>query len=241
MLLHLRSTLFFIGMSLITLVVVLPIPLLLPLPQPIRYRYLSQWSRMVLWWLKVSCGLSYRVEGREHLPASGAALVMAKHQSAWETLAMQQVLPNQTWVLKRELLWIPFFGWGLAMTAPVAIDRSAGKRALKQVIDEGSNRLRRGIWLIIFPEGTRMAPGERGRYAAGGAMLAAKSGVPVVPVAHNAGCYWPKRGFLKHPGVITLAIGPLITSAGRKAADINADAEAWIETRSQQLFDAECR
>ena len=228
-------------MSLITLVVVLPIPLLLPLPQPIRYRYPSQWSRMVLWWLKVSCGLSYRVEGREHLPASGAALVMAKHQSAWETLAMQQVLPNQTWVLKRELLWIPFFGWGLAMTAPVAIDRSAGKRALKQVIDEGSDRLRRGIWLIIFPEGTRMAPGERGRYAAGGAMLAAKSGVPVVPVAHNAGCYWPKRGFLKRPGVITLAIGPLITSEGRKATEINADAEAWIETRSQQLFETGCQ
>jgi 1-acyl-sn-glycerol-3-phosphate acyltransferase len=230
----LRSVLFFLGMALSAIAVVAGSLFVFPLPYRFRYRYLSTWSRFNLWWLAVTCKLTYRVEGSENIPA-GPAVVLAKHQSAWETLAMQQVFPPQTWVLKRELLWIPIFGWGLALMRPVAIDRSAGKKALRQVIDQGRARLAQGLWMIVFPEGTRTAPGQRGRYAVGGAMLADKAGVPVVPVAHNAGEFWPKSGFLKRPGVIRLVIGPVIPADGRGAGEINREAETWIETTVERL------
>lgn len=148
---------------------------------------------------------------------------------------MQTIFPPQTWVLKRNLLLIPFFGWGLAMTRPIAIDRSAGKKALKQVINQGTERLRRGLWVVIFPEGTRTAPGQQKRYAIGGAMLAQKSGFPVVPVCHNAGEFWPKQGFIKRPGDITLVIGEAFDPAGMKAAEINSKVEEWIESTYQRI------
>jgi 1-acyl-sn-glycerol-3-phosphate acyltransferase len=151
------------------------------------------------------------------------------HQSMFETLALQKLFYPQTWVLKRELLWVPLFGWGLAMLAPIAIDRKAGRKAVRQVIDQGKARLDAGLWVVIFPEGTRVAPGAKGRYGMGGALLAEHSGYPVVPVAHNAGWYWPRRGFLKYPGTIRMVVGTPITSAGKTAAEINAEAEAWIE------------
>lgn len=236
----LRSLLFNLGMMIATVVVALPVPLLLPLPQRARYAYISQWGRFVIWWLRVTCGLDYRVEGSENIPA-GPAVILAKHQSAWETIAFQRIFPPQTWVLKRSLLWIPLFGWGLAFTRPVAIDRSAGKKALRQVVEQGKDRLRHGLWMVIFPEGTRVAPGVRGRYAIGGALLAKEAGVPVVPVAHNAGEYWPKRGFLKRPGTITVSIGPVIEPDGRTAAEINRAAETWIEEKMQAITAPDAR
>jgi len=231
---QLRAFLFYFGISLLTVFVVLFSPLMLPFPYRWRYYYMSRWGEFVIWWLRLTCNLDYRVEGRENIPAT-TAIVLAKHQSAWETIAMQQIFPPQTWVLKRELLFIPFFGWGLAMTQPVAIDRKAGKKALKQVIRQGTERLHRGLWMIIFPEGTRTAPGQRQRYAIGGAMLAEKSGHPVVPVCHNAGEFWPKQGFLKKPGTITLVIGEPIDPKGMRANELNARVEEWIESTYQRI------
>jgi 1-acyl-sn-glycerol-3-phosphate acyltransferase len=156
-------------------------------------------------------------------------VILAKHQSAWETIAFQQIFPPQTWVLKRELLWIPLFGWALALLRPIAIDRGAGRVAIEQVIEQGRERLQSGIWVVVFPEGTRVAPGTRRRYGIGGAALAAASGYPVVPVAHNAGSFWPRRGFRKRPGMIRVVIGPVIDSHGKTAEEIRRQAEEWIE------------
>jgi 1-acyl-sn-glycerol-3-phosphate acyltransferase len=198
-----------------------------PLPPLIRYRFTSQWSHFHIWLLKVLCGLHYQVEGREHLPRHGTAIILAKHQSSWETLAFQVLFPPQVWVLKRELLWVPFFGWALAILDPIAINRGAGRRAVQQIIDQGRQRLESGRWVVVFPEGTRMAAGHHRRFGIGGAALAAASGHPVVPVAHNAGHYWPRRGFLKKPGTIHVVIGPLIDSRGKSAEEINRLAN-WI-------------
>ncbi len=232
--LHMRALFFYLGISLATLVIILFSPFALPLPYRWRYFYFSRWAHFTIWWLRLTCGLDFRVEGRENIPA-GTAIILAKHQSAWETIAMQLIFPPQTWVLKKELLWIPFFGWGLAMMWPVGIDRATGKKALRQVISQGTDRLKRGLWMVIFPEGTRTTPGEEVRYAIGGAMLAEKSGYPVVPVCHNAGEFWPKKGFIKQPGTITLVIGPRIDPHGKRANAINAEVEEWIESTYRRI------
>ncbi len=219
----------------LTVTVYAPLSLLTAvLPFPRRYRLISRWARWQMFLLKHICGLDYRVDGLEHLPA-GAAVILAKHQSAWETIAFQQIFPPQTWVLKRELMWIPLFGWALALLRPIAIDRGAGRVAIEQVIEQGRERLQSGIWVVVFPEGTRMAPGTRRRYGIGGAALAAESGYPVVPVAHNAGSFWPRRGFLKRPGMIRVVIGPVINPRGKTAEDIRRLAEEWIEGKMPDL------
>jgi 1-acyl-sn-glycerol-3-phosphate acyltransferase len=162
-------------------------------------------------------------------------VILAKHQSAWETMAFQLIFPPQVHVLKRELLWIPFFGWGLALMSPIAIDRRRGVAALRNIARRGRERLSQGFWVIVFPEGTRVAPGGRRPYQLGGAWLAADSGAPVVPVAHNAGLFWPRNAFLKRPGTITVRIGPAIESAQRDAQTINRLAEQWIEEQQKDL------
>lgn len=204
------------------------------LPFPWRYWFISRWACLQLWLLKVLCRLDYSVQGAEHLPP-GAAIILSKHQSAWETLAFQKIFPPQTWVLKRELLWVPLFGWALMLLRPIAIDRSAGRRAVEQVVAQGRQRLQSGLWVVVFPEGTRVAPGRRGRYAIGGAVLAAETGYPVVPVAHNAGSFWPRRGFFKKPGTVRVAIGPVIDSRGKSAEEIRKLSEAWIENKMLEL------
>lgn len=233
----LRSILFNLGMAISSILMMPLLPLMFLLPYRVRYPYIRQWSRFNIWSARKICGLDFRVEGRENIP-EGPAIILAKHQSAWETLALQQVFPPQTWVLKRELLWLPFFGWGLAATRPIAIDRKAGKKAIKQVVEQGKERLAAGIWLVIFPEGTRVEPGTRGRYAKGGGILAAKSEYPVVPVAHNAGEYWPKNGFVKRPGTITLSIGPVIETKGRSAEEVITETEVWIEGKMAEISSA---
>ena len=144
-------------------------------------------------------------------------------------MAFQQIFPPQVWVLKRELLRIPFFGWGLAMTSPIAIDRASRGEALKQMLEQGKDRLQQGFWIVIFPEGTRMAPGQAGKYRIGGAWLATHTGALVVPVAHNAGEFWGKNSFIKLPGTITVSIGVPINPAGMKPDELNVRVEAWIE------------
>ena len=223
-----RSVLFLVGQVTSTLVFA-PLSLLtFALPYHMRYHFITQWSRFNLWWLKVTCGIHSTVSGREHIP-KGNAIILCKHQSAWETLALTRIFPPQVWVIKRELLWIPFFGWGLAMLEPIAIDRKSGRKAVRQLVEQGRRRLDQGRWVVVFPEGTRVAPGQKKRYGIGGGVLAEQSGYPVVPVAHNAGEHWPRRGFLKYPGTIQVVIGPAIETRDRSPEQITAAAETWIE------------
>jgi 1-acyl-sn-glycerol-3-phosphate acyltransferase len=230
----LRSLIFFLIKAGMTIPFSLLTLMTFPLPALARYRVISQWSRMVTWLARVIVGIRYRVEGLENLPAE-PVVILAKHQSAWETIVFQQIFPPLSFVLKKSLLYIPFFGWGLALFSPIAIDRAAGREALKQIEAQGMARLKSGFWVLIFPEGTRVVPGETGKYQAGGAYLATKAGVPVLPVAHNAGRCWPKNGFLKYPGEIVVRIGPLIPTSGRKAAQVMAESEHWIETAMRGL------
>lgn len=235
MLLHLRALLFWAGFAGSTITFGLLAPLLWPLNWHGRYRILSQWTRFSVWWLGVTCGLRHRVHGAENLNQPQAAIVMAKHQSAWETLALQQILPPQVWVLKRELMRIPFFGWAIGMVDPVPLDRSAGRRALESLVSAGIDRLQRGLWVVLFPEGTRVPPGQRGRYRLGGAVLAARSGYPIIPIAHNSGSFWPRKSLVKLPGVVDVVIGPPIATEGRRPDAILAEVEAWIEGEVARL------
>jgi 1-acyl-sn-glycerol-3-phosphate acyltransferase len=230
----LRSMIFFLLQVIITPLYAMLTILTFPLPPLARYRFISGWARIMLWLLRVLCGIHMEVRGRENIPKE-PCIVLCKHQSAWETIALQEVFPPQVWVLKRELLWVPFFGWGLAMTSPIAIDRSSGKEAIKQLLKQGKDRLARGFCVVIFPEGTRIPYGQRGKYKIGGALLAASSGAPVVPVAHNAGKLWGRKAFVKHPGVITMSIGAAILPDGLKAEEINRRVEEWIESEVARL------
>ena len=169
------------------------------------------------------------------LPIYEPAVILSQHQSAWETLAFQEIFPPQVLVLKRELLWIPFFGWGLALMSPIAINRANGRAALRDIARRGKERLAQGFWVVVFPEGTRVRPGQRREYQQGGAWLAAQCGVPVVPVAHNAGRLWPRNGFLKRPGTVTVRIGPPIEAANRDPKTINELARTWIEEQQKAL------
>lgn len=230
----LRSSLFAAFQIVTTLPFALIALLTFPFDAITRNRIIGNWARINLWALAVICGIRYRVEGAENIPAQ-ACVVLSKHQSAWETLAFQMIFPPQVYVLKRELLWIPFFGWGLAMTSPVAIDRKAGMRALKQMLAQGADRLARGFWIVVFPEGTRIAPGARGAYQTGGAAIAVHAGAPVLPVAHNAGTCWQRHAFRKYPGTITVSIGKPIDSRGRKADALTREVADWIETEMLRL------
>lgn len=205
-----------------------------PMPALARYRIITVWSKLNVAAAKYICGIRYRVIGLEHLPQQ-PCVILAKHQSAWETMAFQQIFPPQVWVLKRELLWIPFFGWGLAMLSPIAIDRNAGARAIKRMLEQGRDRLAHGFWITVFPEGTRIAPGARGRYRSGGAAIAIAAGVPVLPVVHNAGYCWPRGAFLKRPGTITVSIAPALDTKNADAAVLTQRVADWIETESARI------
>jgi 1-acyl-sn-glycerol-3-phosphate acyltransferase len=230
----LRSALFAAALVLITPPYALVALLTFPLPRLLRYRIISGWSRLVIWLAKLIVGIRWRVEGRENLPAK-PAVILAKHQSAWETMAFQLIFPPQVHVLKRELLWIPFFGWGLALMSPIAIDRSRGAAALRAIARRGRERLAQGFWVVVFPEGTRVAPGASREYHPGGAWLAREAGAPVVPVAHNAGRVWPRNAFVKRAGTVTVRIGPPIDPADRDPKTINAIAKSWIEEQQKAL------
>jgi 1-acyl-sn-glycerol-3-phosphate acyltransferase len=203
-------------------------------PFKARWKLLQIWVDFILWWLKITCKLTHEVHGREHVTRT-AGIVFAKHQSTWETIALQQFFPMQVWVAKRELMWLPFFGWGLAIMKCIHIKRGTGKAAVKQLVTQGRARLREGIWVVIFPEGTRIPAGQRGRYRIGGAVLAEQSGHAIIPVAHNAGEYWPRRSFIKRPGVIQVRIGAPIEPAGKSAQQLLVEASTWIEDRMTEI------
>ena len=225
---HIRSSLFCLGLVGSILIAVPITFILLAVPFPLRFRLVSNWARFNLWWLGVTCGIKAEIRGLDNI-IDQPAIIMCKHQSTWETLVIQLLFPPQVWILKRELLWIPIYGWGLATMKPIAIDRSLGVRALRQIVRQGIERLNAGLWVVVFPEGTRIAAGKRQKYHPGGGMLAEKSGFPVVPIAHNAGYLWPRNSFLKWPGTITMIIGSPIQPQGKKAARITREVEEWIE------------
>lgn len=201
---------------------------------PTAYALVVMWVRWVVWLGKVLCGLDYRVEGREHIP-DDTCVALLKHSSAYETLVQFLIFPPQTWVLKRELTLAPFLGWAVASLRPIAIDRGAGQQAVAQVLEQGRARLADGLWVMIFPEGTRMPPGETRRYGISGALLAREAGRLIVPVAHDAGDFWPRRGWRKRPGTITFRIGPPVNPAGRDPRDVNAEVQRWIEAEVARL------
>ena len=230
-----RSFLFAIILAIVTIPYALFGILIFWAPAMTRHRLITTWVPIMMWVIRHVLGIRYRVIGRENLPAT-ASVVLSKHQSAWETIALQQILPPLCYVLKRELLRVPFFGWGLASIPGIAIDRAAGKDAMSQVVEQGRARLKEGLWVVVFPEGTRVAPGTTRRYKPGGAILAKRAGVPVVPIAHNAGEFWKRNAFIKRPGEIVVSIGPVITVKGEKAEAVNERAEAWIEAEMRRLF-----
>jgi len=199
------------------------------MPHRIRYRMIVFWVDLVLWALRRLCRLDYVVRGRSNLPEQNTVVLM-KHSSTFETIAQWKIFPRQTWVIKRELLWAPVLGWALLVLKPIAINRRAGKTAVQQVVMQGKRRLADGFWVIVFPEGTRVPAGQTRRYGLSGALLAGAAGLPVVPVAHNAGDYWPRRGWLKRPGTIQVVIGPPIPTAGREPRDVTEEVKNWIET-----------
>lgn len=206
------------------------------LPFPRRFVLARVWARVLLWALKWTCRLDYRIEGAENIPP-GCHIALWKHSSSWETIAMAVVFPRQVWVLKRELTWIPVVGWGIRQLHAIAIDRKSGHSAVSQVIEQGKERLAEGDWIIVFPEGTRMPLGQTRRYGVSGTLLAAETGKLVVPVAHNAGSFWPRRGLRKKPGTVRVVIGKPIVPDGRDVREINTEIQQWIEATVSRLHE----
>lgn len=229
-----RSLLYLLLAILITAPFGLLVTLSIVFPMKFRFWLIGLWRSAFLAMCKVVLGLDYQVIGRENIPTT-PSVILAKHQSAWETVSLQAIFPPLVFVLKKSLLMIPFLGWAFAAVKMISIDRGAGKDALRQVVDQGRERLKAGYWVVIFPEGTRIAPGESRRFKTGGAHLAVSTGVLAVPVAHNAGEFWAKNAFVKKPGRITVSIGPAIETSGKTAAEVTALAEQWIEAEMRRI------
>ena len=230
----LRSTLFMLILLLVTPPYALLVLLCFPLPHRARRLSVEPWVRFATWLIKHVLGIGYELRGRENIPAS-PAVILCKHQSAWETVVLQEVFPLVLFVWKKELKQLPFFGWALAVIPMISVDRAAGKDALKQLVDQGRERLAQGYSVIIFPEGTRAAPGQKRRYKVGGAHLGVEAGAPVLPVALNSGEFWGRNAFFKRSGRVIVSIGPAIDPSGLAADEVNARAEAWIEGEMRRI------
>ena len=226
--------------QLLLLAIVIPYSFLVlamaPFPRRTRHRVIAAWPAFAAWLAQYVLGIRYEVRGRENIP-SEPVVILSKHQSAWETLAYSAIFPPHVYVMKRELLCLPFLGWGLALMSPIAINRGNRKAAMARMITLGGERLKQGFSIMVYPEGTRIPVGQRGTYRQGGAVLACNNGARVLPVAHNAGLLWPKNSFAKHPGKVTVVIGPPIETAGRKPDEVMRQVETWIENEVQQLVD----
>lgn len=232
--LYIRSSVFWFFHMISLIPVVSCVLIFFWLPVNMRYAIGSSWAIMNLRFLKWFCNLDYQIKGRENIP-DRASLVLSNHQSTWETLAFQDFLPNQLWVLKKELFRVPVFGWGLALMSPIAIDRSAGKKAVDQIVEQGDRKLNQGRWVILFPEGTRIAPGVDSKFKMGGFIFATRIKHPVMPVAHNAGEFWPKHSFIKYPGTITISIGEPVNAFGMQPEEVKEKVEGWIKQEMKEI------
>ena len=233
--LFLRSLLYFIG-SIISLIVITLCGLfLIILPYSYRQRFLSSWAFFCIWWLKISLNITTDVKGSENINSS-PSVIISNHQSTWETLAFQTIFPAHTWVLKQELLWLPVFGWSLALLKPIVINRGDKLNAIKKVIKQGSERLSQGISVVVFPEGTRQKYKHLGDYQNGAAAIAKKSGHDIIPVYHNAGKFWPKGSFIKRPGVITVVIGKPISSSFLTSSELTKEVRNWALEQEKKLL-----
>ncbi len=236
LLLGLRSLIFYIGYVSLTIWFGLTGPLLYPLLGFRRCcKYIFLWHLLVIRWLRFCCGVRYRILGSEHVP-EGPCVFLSRHQSPWETMFLCCLKPPPTIVVvKRELLWIPIFGWGLLLARQIPIDRRSSQRALQQILERGSARIKKGFSVLIFPEGTRVPPGQMRKFSRGGSMLAQTAEVPAVPIAHNAGECWPAHRFLKYPGEITVSLGQPIPPDAGDAKEINRRAEEWVRAEMEKL------
>ena len=226
------TTLFFLVTAFFGVVVL--ISALLPLSIEQRYVIPRTWGLLLTWLAGVVCGLKYVVEGQQNLPKR-PFISLWKHSSSWDTLAQMFVVPPAAWSLKREVIWIPIVGWAVRTYNPIAIDRSAGHSAVNQVIAQGRERLASGMGIVVYPEGTRVLPGETRKYGISGALLATKTGAPIVPIAHNSGYFWKRRAWMKYPGTIRVVIGPPIDPTGLDPREINARAQQWIEAKIAEI------
>lgn len=241
--LYIRATLFWIGFALSTLLVGLVSIPLLPFSHETSYRILLPWTYFNIWWIKVACGVDYNLLGQENVDTERNGILLINHQSNWETILVPTLFPSVSWILKKELFKIPFFGWALSRIGPIAIDREGGSSAVDQVKTKGKLHLDEGRWVGIFPEGTRVNPGETKRYRMGGALLAdycAKNsedgaGYLVYPMAHNAGQCWPRQSYVKLPGTITVSIGKPFSVEGLDPGEVNDRVKDWIEAEIQKM------
>jgi 1-acyl-sn-glycerol-3-phosphate acyltransferase len=209
-----------------------------PLPRMSRWKIIAGWPQFATWLARHLLKIDFEVIGREHIPAE-PTIILSKHASAWETISYTSIFPPHVYVLKRELLWLPFLGWGLALFSPIAINRANRKNAIRRMIELGRERLAEGFSIMIYPEGTRIPVGKRGKYRPGGAMLSVNTGAKVIPVAHNAGLVWPRNSFLKRPGHVTVKIGAPIAPEGMSSEQIMQRVEEWIEAETAALVAAE--
>jgi 1-acyl-sn-glycerol-3-phosphate acyltransferase len=233
---YLRSLLFLLFKLLVTPPYAIACVLMFPLPRVPRFHFITGWCRLVISAAQVLCGIRYRVVGRENMGA-GPYVILAKHSSTWETLALSYLFAPMCYVAKRELLWIPFFGWGFALASPITIDRTRGTQAMQQIAEQGRARFAQGFWILFFPEGTRIPAGQRGRYKTGGTRLAQMLRTPVLPIAHNAGYLWAKKRWVRYPGTITVSIGKPVDVEGRDPNDVMLEVETWIEAEVARLGD----
>ena len=235
--LYMRSTIFWFFHFVSMVVVVSLVLVFFWLPVNQRYAIGSSWAKMNMHFLRWFCGLDYQLKGKENIPGE-ASLVISNHQSTWETMSFQHFLPNQLWVMKKELFRVPIFGWGLALMSPIAIDRSAGKKAVDQIVEQGEEKLNQGRWVIVFPEGTRISAGVESKFKMGAFIFASRISHPVLPIAHNAGEFWPKHSFIKYPGTITVSIGEPFNANGLDASDIKQKVESWIRSELKEIGDS---
>ena len=233
--LFLRSLVFMLLMVVATVIWSGVCMLAAPLPYNKRYFVTSRWNVFVVWCAKWICGINYQFKGYENFP-DAPAIILSKHQSAWETIFLLANLPRPlVFVFKKEILYIPFFGWGIALLRMIPIDRKQGKNAFKSVVAHGKRRLKDGQWIIMFPEGTRIPVGQQGKYKSGGTRLAVETGAVVVPIALNSGECWPKNSFIKKPGTVTVSVGKPISSEGKTPDELMEQVEQWIESEMRVI------
>ncbi|MCW8936125.1 MAG: 1-acyl-sn-glycerol-3-phosphate acyltransferase [Gammaproteobacteria bacterium] len=235
--LYIRSSIFWIFhfVSMVFVVILVLIFFWLPVNQ--RYAIGSSWAKMNMHFLRWFCNLDYVIKGKENIPDE-ASLVISNHQSTWETMSFQHFLPNQLWVMKKELFRVPIFGWGLALMSPIAIDRNAGKKAIEQIVEQGEKKLNQGRWVVVFPEGTRISPGVESKYKMGAFVFASRITHPVLPIAHNAGEFWPRHSFIKYPGTITVSIGKPFNAYQMEVSEVKDKVEKWIRQELLEISDS---